>query len=307
MRHFGFLPRSPWSMIGWKNWVQKLINDQLDKLFNNPQVPHQTNQIQTQIMIETGQPVVGRDASHEPGHEQSMLNEVDIDFRILGLPHSDVNQAWNSRVFEVVKKIDNHPHRHVLQRDLQQNKAYNPFSTTTKQMIQDVGNVEMFDMFETDPKTQSTKCFSYWSEGIVYCTCGHFLKEIVANRGFIEYKHSIPEYIFKKGRSHGHIYGKTPEKQENHLAHNLKKRCMKRDHKGIHDRFSWDHFSVSVCSNMIEMKMFVMNGEMLQKKISFIECQKPECFHYRQNWSISRSLKTQADIEKPFWLQPSVV
>ena len=32
----------------------------------------------------TGQPVVGRDASHEPGNEQSMLNEVDIDFRIPG-------------------------------------------------------------------------------------------------------------------------------------------------------------------------------------------------------------------------------
>ena len=34
----------------------------------------------------TGKPVVGRDASHEPGNEQSMLNEVNIDFRILGLP-----------------------------------------------------------------------------------------------------------------------------------------------------------------------------------------------------------------------------
>ena len=38
----------------------------------------------------TGQPVVCCDASHEPGNEPSMLNEVDIDFRILGLPHSVV-------------------------------------------------------------------------------------------------------------------------------------------------------------------------------------------------------------------------
>ena len=30
----------------------------------------------------TVQPVVGRDASHEPGNEQSMLNEVNVDFRI---------------------------------------------------------------------------------------------------------------------------------------------------------------------------------------------------------------------------------
>ena len=123
-------------------------------------------------------PVVGRDTNHEPGasqtrssddsksfnvedktsherkvrpvvnnedssHEQSMLNKVNFDFRLLGLPHSVVKQAENSRVRELVKKIENHPHRHPLQLDLQQNKAYNPFSTTTKQMIQDVGNVEL--------------------------------------------------------------------------------------------------------------------------------------------------------------------
>ena len=64
--------------------------------------------------------------------------------------------------------------------------AYNPFSMTTKQMIQDVGNAELFELFETDLKTQCTECLSYWSEGIVYCTCGHLLKEIVANRGFIK-------------------------------------------------------------------------------------------------------------------------
>ena len=109
-----------------------------------------------------------------------MLNEVDIDFRILGLPHSVVKHAENSRVRELVKKIENHPHRQSLQRDLQQNKAYNPFSTTSKNMIQDVGNVELFELFETDPKTQCKDCLSYWSEGIVHCTCGHLLKEIAA-------------------------------------------------------------------------------------------------------------------------------
>ena len=69
-----------------------------------------------------GTPVVCRDASHAQGHEQSMLNEVDIDFRIPGLPHSVVKQARNSCVRELVKKIENHPHRHSLQRDLQQTK-----------------------------------------------------------------------------------------------------------------------------------------------------------------------------------------
>ena len=143
------------------------------------------------------------------------MKEVNIDFRIPGLPHSVVKQGQNSRVLELVKKIENHPHRLSLQRDLQQNEANNPFSTMTKQMIQDVGNVELFELFETDPKTQCTECLSYWSEGIVYCTCGHLLKETVSNRSFIEYTLdlSIPEYVIKKGRLHGHRYGKTPVKK----------------------------------------------------------------------------------------------
>ena len=73
----------------------------------------------------TGQPVVNRD---ETGHEQSMKNEVNMDFRTLGLQHSVVEQAESSHVRELVEKIENHPHRHALQLDLQQNKAYNPFS-----------------------------------------------------------------------------------------------------------------------------------------------------------------------------------
>ena len=107
----------------------------------------------------TAQPVVGRDASHEPGNKQSMLNEVNIDFRILGLPHSVVKQAQNSRVRELVKKVENHPHRHSLQRDLQQNEAYNPFSTMTNQMIQDVGNVELLELFETDPRRSAQNVY----------------------------------------------------------------------------------------------------------------------------------------------------
>ena len=82
-----------------------------------------------------------------------MLNEVDIDFRIPWLPHSVVQQADNYRVRELVKKIENHPHRQSVQRDLQQNKVYNPFSATSKKMIQDMGNVELFELFETDPET----------------------------------------------------------------------------------------------------------------------------------------------------------
>ena len=62
-----------------------------------------------------------------------MLNEVDIDFRILGLPHSVVKQAENSRVRELVKKIENHLHRQSLQRDLRQKQCLQPVQHDVKE------------------------------------------------------------------------------------------------------------------------------------------------------------------------------
>ena len=158
--------------------------------------------------------------------ERSMLNEVDIDFRILGFAHSVVKQADNYRVRELVKKMENHPHRQSLQRDLQQNNAHNPFSEKSKIMSKDKGNVELFELCETEPKTQSKECLLYWKLGIIYCTCGHLLNESEANRGAIQCTLdllSVPHYVFKKGRPHGHRYGKTTEQREYHVAHNFEK------------------------------------------------------------------------------------
>ena len=74
-------------------------------------------------------------------------------------------------------------------------------------MIRDVGNIELCELLETEPKTQCTVCLSYWNIGILYCTCGHFLhKERGANHQFINYTMdllSVPEYVIKKGRPHG--------------------------------------------------------------------------------------------------------
>ena len=101
----------------------------------------------------TGRPVV----CGQPTGLFTQLEEVDIDFRVSGLPRAVVKQAENFRVRELVKKIENHPHRQDLQADLQQSNAYNPFSEKSKKMIQDMGNVELFELFETDSKTQRSQ------------------------------------------------------------------------------------------------------------------------------------------------------
>ena len=168
-----------------------------------------------------------------------------MDFRIPGLPHSVVKHAQSTSVRELVQKIENHPERHALQQDLRQNQAYNPFSPESKKMIQEVGNIELFELLETDPKTQCTACLSYWDVGIVCCICGHFLqKKTEPNRNFVKYTMdllSLLEDVIKKGRPHGHRYGKKPGDKEYNLANQLKKKCKKKKFQGIHDRFLRDH------------------------------------------------------------------
>ena len=122
-------------------------------------------------------------ADHDVSHDSMMVNEADMDFRIPGLPHSVVKHAHSTSVRELIQKIENHPDRHVLQHDLRQNQSLNPFSPESKQMIQDVGNIELCELLETESKRQCTVCLSYWNIGILYCTCGHCLhKEKGANQ-----------------------------------------------------------------------------------------------------------------------------
>ena len=103
------------------------------------------------------------------------VEEHDIDFRVPGLSHAVVKEAEHLRVQELVKKIENHPHREALQADLHQNNVYSPFSKNSKEMIRELGNVELFDLCETIPKVQCSHCLLCWNHGIVYCTCGTML------------------------------------------------------------------------------------------------------------------------------------
>ena len=92
-------------------------------------------------------------ADHDESHEPMMVNDADMDFRIPGLPHSVVKYAQSTCVRQLIQKIENHPDRHALQQDLRQNQSFNPFSPESKQMIRDVGNIELCELLETEPKT----------------------------------------------------------------------------------------------------------------------------------------------------------
>ena len=87
-------------------------------MFDHEDVKHSTS---------TGRPVCGSESTqscvlmHTKTEEDQTGTEIpvqveehDIDFRVLGLSHAVVKEAE-----ELVKKIENHPHREALHADLQ--------------------------------------------------------------------------------------------------------------------------------------------------------------------------------------------
>ena len=166
--------------------------------------------------------------------------EIDIDFRVSGLPHAVEKQA---EIRELVKQIESHPRREALQADLQQKNVYNPFSDDSKVMIREMGNVGLCELCETIPKVQCSHCLLCWNQGVIYCNGGHFLVESESRRKFNKLRLdalSIPHFVIKKGRPRGAGHGKTEAQKEYYVVHNARKRRLKRNYEEIHDRFLRD-------------------------------------------------------------------
>ena len=100
-----------------------------------------------------------------------------IDFNIPGVPNSTVKRSLGVNVHNLIQKIENHPQRQALQSDLQQHRAFNPFSKESQDVIKAAGNTELCEMFDVEPKAQCKACLAYWDAGIVYGTCGRFLRD----------------------------------------------------------------------------------------------------------------------------------
>ena len=126
-------PRPPPKIAFKDNWMKELGSAIAGGLPTNP--------------TKTKNPIVSTERPKKSEQSIGLFTqgeEIDIDFRVSGLPHAVVKQAGNFRVRKLVKKIESHPHREALQADLQQNNVYNPFSDDSKAMIREMGKVELF-------------------------------------------------------------------------------------------------------------------------------------------------------------------
>ena len=149
-------------------------------------------------------------------------------------------------IHNLIQPIKNHPQRQALQSDLQQHRAFNPFSDESKDAIMAAGNTELCEIVDVEPKSECRACLTYWSAGIVHCTCGHLMEDdTTENKKYISSVVdllSIPNFYIRKGRPHGHRYGKKAGCKEYHTGKQVQRRCRKKQYENIHDRFIRDKF-----------------------------------------------------------------
>ena len=79
------------------------------------------------------------------------IDEENIDFNISGVPNAMVKRSHGINVHNLIQQIENHPQRKALQSDLQQHRAFNPFSEESKDAIKAAGNTELCEIVDVEP------------------------------------------------------------------------------------------------------------------------------------------------------------
>ena len=113
-------------------------------------------------------------------------------------------------VQKLIHQFETHPKNEALHADLKQNHAFNPFSEQSKEMIYSMGNMRYFEICETKFEKLNKDRYDVLS---------------------------IPNYVVKKGPSHGARHGNTERQRIYHAAHVSSKKAKKKGYKSIFDRF----------------------------------------------------------------------
>ena len=248
-----------------------------------------------------------RDTASSNANKFNLAIDVEnIDFNISSVPNAMVKRSHGINVHNLIQQIENRPQRKALQSDLQQHRAFNPFSKESKDAIKAAGNTELCEIVDVEPKSQCRGCLTYWNVGIVHCTCGHFLQDdTTENKKYISSVldlFSIPNFYIRKGRPHGHRYGKKGCK-EFHTAKQLQKRCRKKQYENIHDRFNRN---TSFRKTMIELgrseEVILEMDRLASEDHNHIATEEEEVDVYRGNWWIRSNLVNSDTM--PTWHRP---
>ena len=97
---------------------------------------------------------------------------------------------------------------------------------------------------------------------------------------------SIPNFYIRKGRPHGHRYGKKEGCKEYHTANQLQKKCRKKQYKNIHDRFIRDTWFRKTMIELGRSEEVILEMDRLASEDHTHIATEEEINVYRGNWWI---------------------
>ena len=218
------------------------------------------------------------------------IDDENIDFNISGVPNAMVKRSQSISVHDLIQKIESHPRKEAIKNDLEQHRPFNLFSTKSKDAIVAAWNTELCEIINVEPKLQCKACLKHCSTGIIYCTCGQLMTDDSAeNKKYISAvldTFSIPNFHIRKGRPHGHRYGKAPGCKEYHAANQFARKCRKKKYDSIHDRFIRDKTFRKAMIEVGRSEKIIKEMDPLASEDHTHNATRVEINVYRGNWWI---------------------
>ena len=152
------------------------------KVYLTPRLPRVVLRANSHSGQQDQQEKDARTSCDQPSGSQSSRETWcnNVDYRILGLPLSAVEQQDTNRkdkVERLIQQFESHPNKESFLQDMNQTEKIGKFSEKSQKLIADMNNAEIFELCETSSKKQCSDCNLFWEIGIVYCTCGRCFKK----------------------------------------------------------------------------------------------------------------------------------
>ena len=138
-----------------------------------------------------------------------------VDYRVPGISLSTVQQQDEQRqhtVANLMEMFEVHQHKEKFLQDTNQMQNINRFGKASQKMLQDMDQMEIFELSENSTKLQCPDCNSFTEIGIIYCSCERNLKykRNPTTRQKEDYAcTSIPGFVIKNDRSGGPKHGQS--------------------------------------------------------------------------------------------------
>ena len=217
-------------------------------------------------------------------------DDENIDFNISGIPEEAVNRSENFNILQLIRRITRHLQKQAVQNDLDKEQSFNAFSDESKRAIKEAGNIEISEIINAEPKWQCKSCLNHCNPGVIYCVCGRLMTtDSAENRKYISStldSFSIPSFYIRKDRPRGHRYGKAPGCKEYHTANQLAKKCRKREHDSIHDRYIRDKAFRKAMIDHGHTEQMIIEMDKLANEDHTYTASREEIEFCRGNWWI---------------------